>query len=86
MDDIKFDEIVDQPCPEGWEFSRVNIYSTPSWSHLWHPVDFDRATIRCVILMREDNKYYASYVSKNEDIGPYDTLAEACAVADFLIR
>lgn len=85
METIEFDEIADQPCPDGWEFSRPNFYAG-SWSHIWHPVDYMAAGERCVILMIEDRRYYASPVGADESIGPYDTLAEACAVADFLLR
>ena len=85
MGTIEFDEIADQPCPDGWEFSRTNFYAG-SWSHIWHPVGGLAARERCVILMNEDSKYYASPIRADEVIGPYDTLAEACAVADFLLR
>lgn len=85
MDTIEFDEIADQPCPIGWEFTRKGHFSG-GWSHIWHPIDSTASEERCVILMVEDRRYYASPVRVDESIGPHDTLAEACAVADFLLR
>ena len=86
METIEFDEIADQPCPEGWEFTRGNVYRVSRWSHIWHPVKYTDAAVRCVLLARKDRKYYATPIGADEFIGPYDTLAEACAVADFLLR
>lgn len=85
METIEFDEIANQPCPTGWGFTRKN-YISRGVSHIWHPIDFSAAGERCVILMNEDSKYYASPIGADEFIGPYDKLAEACAAADFLLR